>query len=894
MPLKRNGTILTPEQEELQRQEKQDTWTFQTGVTEIEQTSTDPVATVAWAAQFTAPTGIDLPKGEAKDLPQVEPLTEENIETNRLVDEGLLPEEQREDIPQIQSQVEPVQPQQPTTPETTGIEQVDVELDKLRQEKKEEVENLYDSYNISKGQFEKNKQYYTNFDDTNNVFEGVLADIRQMQQAQGNQDLTDEQYGQIAQKYGISLEEAKNPTQIFQKLEFTDEWKTKFGVESAETQIDKLQTDFDRAKEDLNTNLEVQKENLENQINDVRDSLARNVAFAEAQGVWSGSFRSSGYNQGLENIKEDGQKTISRLQSSLERVKSANATNLQRLTENYNTAVTEAKADLDSQLETLKFDSGLQLSGLSEKYGLWSDELTKALDAINEEFGTRSLDVYSKYLSNMRDIQTITNENIDRQEALEEKIREKTDRRYNELLANNGVLLQNTSLNSLMDNVNRGELTVQRFNDIKNIITSSITGTLGQYGIVNQADLNTIDSLLQQGQTPSQVVAQMQTMDKFKPKAEEEDIIKVKEWETLYDPTTKTFTTIPTSKEQREVKSVTEFIKWEEWFRTEAYLDSAWVPTIGYGFTSVNGVPVKMGDTITQDQAEQELQRQIERHSNYQALVTVPLSNAQKTALSSFEYNLGPNIWNRDGKEVIDLINSWDLQWAANLMLKFNKARDPETWELRVLWWLQNRRNKEANLLLQSDAAVSWYDEALAPLYKKFNEGKFTSSDYKNLTVPQDEFIQQANNYVTKLSQEGTWQVQKLLGLIQELKDVGKIDRWLAAVWGVPFGETSDIRASYDALVSNTALNNLIEMKAQGATFGALSNQELGFIKDSSTKLRLTASDDEWEKELNRMEELLIKGLPEWQQQTTQPAQTTQPWRWQKDTQNIWRWTPNT
>ena len=41
--------------------------------------------------------------------------------------------------------------------------------------------------------------------------------------------------------------------------------------------------------------------------------------------------------------------------------------------------------------------------------------------------------------------------------------------------------------------------------------------------------------------------------------------------------------------------NVGDYIKSKEWFRDTAYLDSAWVPTIGYGFTSVNGKTSKDG-----------------------------------------------------------------------------------------------------------------------------------------------------------------------------------------------------------------------------------------------------------------------------------------------------------
>ena len=58
-----------------------------------------------------------------------------------------------------------------------------------------------------------------------------------------------------------------------------------------------------------------------------------------------------------------------------------------------------------------------------------------------------------------------------------------------------------------------------------------------------------------------------------------------------------------------------ELIKEFEGFRTEAYLDGVGIPTIGYGTTHwPNGSPVKMGEVVTQEQAERYLKSFIVEH----------------------------------------------------------------------------------------------------------------------------------------------------------------------------------------------------------------------------------------------------------------------------------------
>lgn len=162
--------------------------------------------------------------------------------------------------------------------------------------------------------------------------------------------------------------------------------------------------------------------------------------------------------------------------------------------------------------------------------------------------------------------------------------------------------------------------------------------------------------------------------------------------------------------------TVVDFIKESEWFRNLSYDDATWknisawttakwTPTIWYWFTTVAWQPVEAWMQITKDgkilspegqllsTVDEELTNQINRHSNYLNKVSRPLNEAQKTALTSFEYNLWPNIWDWDGKWIIEKVNKWDFQWAAEEMKLFNKAN----WEF--VQWLQNRRNKEASLL---------------------------------------------------------------------------------------------------------------------------------------------------------------------------------------------------
>lgn len=151
----------------------------------------------------------------------------------------------------------------------------------------------------------------------------------------------------------------------------------------------------------------------------------------------------------------------------------------------------------------------------------------------------------------------------------------------------------------------------------------------------------------------------------------------------------------PAQKEASDL-SISNIQKFEG-FRSQAYKDQAGIPTIGYGFTSVGGNPVKMGDTISQEEAAQELERQLPIYESWKSEVTTQLNPEQQAALTSFTYNLGQNIWStKGGKRLAQLINDGDFKRAVELFRKFNKFRSPQTGQLTPSRGLSQRREQES------------------------------------------------------------------------------------------------------------------------------------------------------------------------------------------------------
>ena len=286
-----------------------------------------------------------------------------------------------------------------------------------------------------------------------------------------------------------------------------------------------------------------------------------------------------------------------------------------------------------------------------------------------------------------------------------------------------------------------------------------------------------------------------------------------------------------------------DFIKESEWYSAVTYDDmtwevltpwmtAQWTPTIWYWFINVAWQPVTAWMHITSSwdiiknwqvisNVDTELQNQIAKHSNYANLVKVPLSEAQKTALTSFEYNLWPNIWSWTWKTIIDKINSWDLEWASREMKLYNQAN----WEF--MQWLQNRRNKEAELLMQWDTTLTDTD------IRTFNSTTFKpQSDLKtdeqrkaySLFLEQKKWVMDDKDAdiddILNYSAWGrwiTWEIvkplQKFDGALSQLWDIqeqiSKMETW-PVIWTLKWLNPYDVdaqtlKAQLTALMPNLA-----------------------------------------------------------------------------------------
>ena len=129
--------------------------------------------------------------------------------------------------------------------------------------------------------------------------------------------------------------------------------------------------------------------------------------------------------------------------------------------------------------------------------------------------------------------------------------------------------------------------------------------------------------------------------------------------------------------------------------KLEAYLDAVDVPTIAYGRTK----EVQMGDTCTQQQAEDWLEEELVEYEGYvEKAVTVPLEQNQFDALVSWTYNLGPS--NLTRSSMLRVLNASDYDNVPEQIMRWNKAGG------RVLAGLVRRREAEAEMFKGNDWSI--------------------------------------------------------------------------------------------------------------------------------------------------------------------------------------------
>ena len=118
-----------------------------------------------------------------------------------------------------------------------------------------------------------------------------------------------------------------------------------------------------------------------------------------------------------------------------------------------------------------------------------------------------------------------------------------------------------------------------------------------------------------------------------------------------------------------------ELIAGFEGLRLDAYRDPVGIPTIGYGTIRYpDGTPVRMGDRITEDQAEAYLTLEAEKFARDISEIAdgIALNQNQFDALVSFTYNVGIGAFK--SSTLLDKLQEGDFDAAAKEFERWNKG----------------------------------------------------------------------------------------------------------------------------------------------------------------------------------------------------------------------------
>jgi len=139
-----------------------------------------------------------------------------------------------------------------------------------------------------------------------------------------------------------------------------------------------------------------------------------------------------------------------------------------------------------------------------------------------------------------------------------------------------------------------------------------------------------------------------------------------------------------------------ELIKEFEGFRSEPYLCSAGVPTIGYGSTFYpDGRKVSLKDKpISKEEATQLLEHTVNSFANgLKGKLEISLEQNQFDALVCLAYNIGLGAFSKS--TLLKRVNSKDFINASNEFLKWDIANG------KKLLGLRKRREREQELFLR-------------------------------------------------------------------------------------------------------------------------------------------------------------------------------------------------
>ena len=188
---------------------------------------------------------------------------------------------------------------------------------------------------------------------------------------------------------------------------------------------------------------------------------------------------------------------------------------------------------------------------------------------------------------------------------------------------------------------------------------------------------------------------------------------------------------------------VLEQTKGHEGWREKAYLDQIGIPTIGYGQTTINGKPVELGQTISEEEGEKFISNRLRRDKAYireyfKQKGYKDINENHLEALSQFTYNAGigridslTKGGTRSIKEISDSLLKYDM--AGGKKQKFLTTRREEEKQLFDTPWAER-----VSAIQEQGVQLPEPEEATAETPFKRGKGGIVPKSKKQARRPSD------------------------------------------------------------------------------------------------------------------------------------------------------------
>ena len=196
---------------------------------------------------------------------------------------------------------------------------------------------------------------------------------------------------------------------------------------------------------------------------------------------------------------------------------------------------------------------------------------------------------------------------------------------------------------------------------------------------------------------------------------------------------------------------------------------------------------------------------------------------------------------------------NWQKPSASELAAWFGSHLDIVSYDADWKPRSSHETEKYLKWLWQEEAKViDTYDDKYISLYSKYNNQKFAWTDWDNLPIDQDTFLEQAKIYGDKIAEPWYAKIENLLKIANNIKDLWPLER-----------KYPDNAVDIDRLMSKAGMQELIDLKTAWATFGALSEKEFERIQSSIVSVWPFTSAEKWNDILNDYTKTLESALPE-------------------------------